>query len=60
MNPSKDDIKALRKSVKGLSQTKFGVLVDSCLRAVQKWESGETKMPGAKWKLAKIEVEKLK
>lgn len=48
--PSKQQIKNARNRLH-LTQTAFGELVDSKLRTVQSWESGDRNMPPLKWKI---------
>ncbi len=41
----------------GLTQTQAGALVGAALRTWQSWESGERRMPPAKWELFQLKLE---
>ena len=58
-SPSKDDIRAAREAIPGLSQTDAAALIYRKLRTWQDWESGDRRMPPDSWELWRIKAEQL-
>ena len=54
-SPTPEDVAVLR-TTSGLTQTQFGLLVHSSLRAVQQWEGGQRTMHPGLWELAVIKI----
>jgi len=57
--PTPSNIRHLRQHL-GLSQTAFGSMLHSSMRAVQNWEAGLRKINPATWALALIQSERIK
>lgn len=52
-SPEPADVKTLRED-SGLSQSAVAELLDVDISAYQRWESGQTSMPGAAWQLMQL------
>lgn len=52
-NPKPDQVRKLREDMQ-LTQTAFGELLYSSLRAVQDWEGGQRRMPALAWEYASL------
>lgn len=56
--PRPEDVARARHSA-GLTQSEAAALVHVGLRGWQKWEGGETRMPGAAWELFRVKLGQL-